>query len=93
MYIVQKNNKKFKVLYEQSFYIKLVIFYSFIMGVIRECGGKMYLREGDYDLVYIDFFEVFKNYDEFGSGRRIICLKYLVLVNMLMKFGINLFDS
>lgn len=52
----------------------------------------MYLREGDYGVVYIDFFEVFKNYDEFGSGRRIICLKYFVLVNLFMKFGINFFD-
>lgn len=52
----------------------------------------MYLREGEFEKVYIDFFEVFKNYDEFGSLRRIICLKYLVLVNMLMKSGINLFD-
>lgn len=92
MYIVQKNNKKLKVLYEQFFYIKFVISYLLIMGVIRECGGKMYLREGDYEKVYIDFFEVFKNYDEFGSSRWIICLKYFVLVNMFMKFGINLFD-
>lgn len=31
----------------------------------------MYLREGEYEKVYIDFFEVFKNYDEFGSLRYI----------------------
>jgi COP9 signalosome complex subunit 2 len=40
-----------------------------------------------------DFFEAFKNYDEAGSPRRIQCLKYLVLANMLMLSEINPFDS
>ena len=35
----------------------------------------------------------FQNYDESGSPRRTTCLKYLVLANMLMKSGINPFDS
>ena len=64
-----------------------------ISGVIRECGGKMHLREGEYEKAHTDFFEAFKNYDESGSPRRTICLKYLVLANMLMKSGINPFDS
>lgn len=93
MYTAQKNNKKLKALYEQSLHIKSAIPHPLIMGVIRECGGKMHLREGDYDLAHTDFFEAFKNYDESGSGRRTTCLKYLVLANMLMKSGINPFDS
>merc|ERR1712079_332399 len=64
-----------------------------ILGVIRECGGKMHLREGEYEKAHTDFFEAFKNYDESGSPRRTICLKYLVLANMLMKSDINPFDS
>ena len=63
------------------------------MGVIRECGGKMHLREDEYDKAHTDFFEAFKNYDESGSPRRTTCLKYLVLANMLMKSDINPFDS
>jgi len=63
------------------------------MGVIRECGGKMHLREGEFEKAHTDFFEAFKNYDESGSPRRTTCLKYLVLANMLMKSGINPFDS
>ena len=65
----------------------------FILGVIRECGGKMHLREGEFEKAHTDFFEAFKNYDESGSPRRTTCLKYLVLANMLMKSGINPFDS
>ena len=93
MYTAQKNNKKLKALYEQSLHIKSAIPHPLIMGVIRECGGKMHLREGDYEKSHTDFFEAFKNYDESGSGRRTTCLKYLVLANMLMKSGINPFDS
>jgi len=46
-----------------------------------------------YFQAHTDFFEAFKNYDESGSPRRTTCLKYLVLANMLMKSGINPFDS
>ncbi|KAJ8872403.1 hypothetical protein PR048_026007 [Dryococelus australis] len=58
-----------------------------------KCGGKMHLREGEFEKAHTDFFEAFKNYDESGSPRRTTCLKYLVLANMLMKSGINPFDS
>ncbi|XP_037935081.1 COP9 signalosome complex subunit 2 [Teleopsis dalmanni] len=93
MYTVQKNNKKLKALYEQSLHIKSAIPHPLIMGVIRECGGKMHLREQEFEKAHTDFFEAFKNYDESGSPRRTTCLKYLVLANMLMKSDINPFDS
>jgi len=89
----QKNNKKLKALYDQSLHIKSAIPHPLILGVIRECGGKMHLREGEFEKAHTDFFEAFKNYDESGSPRRTTCLKYLVLANMLMKSGINPFDS
>ncbi|XP_034172184.1 COP9 signalosome complex subunit 2 alien isoform X3 [Osmia lignaria lignaria] len=82
MYTAQKNNKKLKTLYEQSLHIKSAIPHPLIMGVIRECGGKMHLREGEFEKAHTDFFEAFKNYDESGSPRRTTCLKYLVLANM-----------
>lgn len=47
-----------------------------------ECGGKMHLREDEFEKAHTDFFEAFKNYDESGSPRRTTCLKYLVLANM-----------
>uniref|UniRef100_A0A915HZ14 COP9 signalosome complex subunit 2 n=1 Tax=Romanomermis culicivorax TaxID=13658 RepID=A0A915HZ14_ROMCU len=93
MYTEQKNNKKLKALYEQSLRIKSAIPHPLIMGVVRECGGKMHLREGQFEQAHTDFFEAFKNYDESGNLRRSTCLKYLVLANMLMKSDINPFDS
>jgi hypothetical protein len=29
---------------------------------LSECGGKMHLREGEYEKAHTDFFEAFKNY-------------------------------
>ncbi|PAA59804.1 hypothetical protein BOX15_Mlig020563g4, partial [Macrostomum lignano] len=93
MYTLQKNNKKLKDLYNQSLNIKSAIPHPLIMGIIRECGGKMQLREAEFEQAHTDFFEAFKNYDESGSPRRIQCLKYLVLASMLRQVGINPLDS
>ena len=59
----------------------------------RQCGGKMHMTEHKWEAAYTDFFEAFKSYDEAGNRRRISCLKYLVLANMLMNSDINPFDS
>lgn len=93
MHTEQKNNKLLKDLYERSLRVRSAIPHPLIMSVIRECGGKMHLRAGEYEKAYTDFFEAFKNYDESGSPRRITCLKYLILTSMLMKSAINPFDS
>ncbi|CAI4231605.1 unnamed protein product [Auanema sp. JU1783] len=96
MHTEQKNNKALKRLYElaqQAILSKSAIPHPLILGVIRECGGKMHLRDGQFEKAHTDFFEAFKNYDESGSTRRTTCLKYLVLANMLIKSDINPFDS
>eukprot|EP01118_Nematostelium_gracile_P003471 TRINITY_DN14040_c0_g1_i1.p1 TRINITY_DN14040_c0_g1~~TRINITY_DN14040_c0_g1_i1.p1 ORF type:complete len:445 (-),score=164.00 TRINITY_DN14040_c0_g1_i1:39-1373(-) len=93
MYTATKDNKKLKELYGKALEIKSAIPHPKIMGIIRECGGKMHMREKEWERSHTDFFEAFKNYDEAGSPRRIQCLKYLVLSNMLMLSEINPFDS
>lgn len=62
--------------YNSNFYYYLLFLW------VLECGGKMHLREGEFEKAHTDFFEAFKNYDESGSPRRTTCLKYLVLANM-----------
>ncbi|KAG0170455.1 COP9/signalosome complex subunit Csn2 [Apophysomyces sp. BC1015] len=93
MYTETKNNKKLKELYQQCLHVKSAIPHPRIMGVIRECGGKMHMSEKQWDKAQTDFFESFKNYDEAGSPQRIQVLKYLVLANMLTESQINPFDS
>ncbi|KAJ2999307.1 hypothetical protein HDV02_003241 [Globomyces sp. JEL0801] len=93
LYTTTKNNKKLKEVYQQCLIVKSAIPHPRIMGLIRECGGKMHMYEKEWEKAQTDFFEAFKNYDEAGSPQRIQCLRYLVLANMLMESQINPFDS
>ncbi|KAI3694444.1 hypothetical protein L1987_77409 [Smallanthus sonchifolius] len=93
MYTETKNNKKLKQLYQKALTIKSAIPHPRIMGIIRECGGKMHMAERQWAEAATDFFEAFKNYDEAGNQRRIQCLKYLVFANMLMQSEVNPFDG
>eukprot|EP00252_Welwitschia_mirabilis_P014702 TRINITY_DN3245_c0_g1_i2.p1 TRINITY_DN3245_c0_g1~~TRINITY_DN3245_c0_g1_i2.p1 ORF type:complete len:442 (+),score=83.74 TRINITY_DN3245_c0_g1_i2:232-1557(+) len=93
MYTQTKNNKKLKQLYQKALSIKSAIPHPRIMGIIHECGGKMHMAERHWAEAATDFFEAFKNYDEAGNHRRIQCLKYLVLANMLMESEVNPFDG
>lgn len=93
MLTAQKNTKELKKEYVRALKINSAIPHPLIMGIIRECGGKMHLAEEQWKEAYQDFFEAFKNYDESGSPRRINCLKMLVLANMLMKSTVDPFDA
>ncbi|KAJ9076104.1 hypothetical protein DSO57_1029380 [Entomophthora muscae] len=93
MHTQTRNNKKLKDLYMQCMDIKSAIPHPRIMGIIRECGAKMYMSEGNWQLANTEFFESFRLYDEAGSFQRIQVLKYLVLANMLSESEIDPFDS
>ncbi|KAG6519383.1 hypothetical protein ZIOFF_022876 [Zingiber officinale] len=80
-------------LYQKALTIKSAIPHPRIMGIIHECGGKMHMAERQWAEAATDFFDAFKNYDEAGNQRRIQCLKYLVLANMLMQSEVNPFDG
>jgi COP9 signalosome complex subunit 2 len=93
MYAETHNNKRLKALYQRALRVRSAVPHPKIMGIIRECGGKMHLSEENWELAQSDFFESFRNYDEAGSMQRIQVLKYLVLTTMLTKSDINPFDS
>lgn len=88
-----KNNKQLKALYQRALKVKSAVPHPRIMGIIRECGGKMHMSEENWKEAQSDFFESFRNYDEAGSLQRIQVLRYLLLTTMLMKSNINPFDS
>ncbi|KAI5467968.1 COP9 signalosome complex subunit 2 [Mariannaea sp. PMI_226] len=93
MFAETKNNKQLKLLYQRALKVKSAVPHPRIMGIIRECGGKMHMSEENWKEAQSDFFESFRNYDEAGSLQRIQVLKYLLLTTMLMKSTINPFDS
>ena len=65
MYTATKNNKKLKSLYQKALQIKSAIPHPKIMGVIRECGGKMHMHQREWEKARNDFFEVC-----YGSGSK-----------------------
>src|SRR4051794_9590249 len=93
MFAETKNNKRLKALYQRALRVRSAVPHPKIMGIIRECGGKMHMSEENWKEAQSDFFESFRNYDEAGSMQRIQVLKYLVLTTMLMRSTINPFDS
>ncbi|KAJ4358409.1 uncharacterized protein N0V89_002991 [Didymosphaeria variabile] len=93
MYADTRNNKRLKALYQRALKVKSAVPHPKIMGIIRECGGKMHMSEENWKGAQSDFFESFRNYDEAGSLQRIQVLKYLVLATMLSGSNINPFDS
>ena len=84
--------KKLKHLYEEAMDVEGAIPPPRITGIIREAGGQMYMQQDDYEQANEAFFQAFKHYDEAGHPRRIQCLKYLVLANMMSRSTINPFD-
>ncbi|KAK4697894.1 COP9 signalosome complex subunit 2, partial [Lecanoromycetidae sp. Uapishka_2] len=93
MYADTRNNKRLKALYQRALRVRSAVPHPKIMGIIRECGGKMHMSEENWKEAQTDFFESFRNYDEAGSLQRIQVLKYLVLTTMLMRSDINPFES
>ena len=54
-------------------FVSFAVLSCYVTVWFVECGGKMHLREGEYEKAHTDFFEAFKNYDESGSPRYIFC--------------------
>ncbi|KAJ3487123.1 hypothetical protein NLI96_g3755 [Meripilus lineatus] len=93
MHNKMRNFKKLKEIYNAANSVRSAIPHPRITGVIKECGGKMWMGERQWARASEDFFESFRNYDEAGSPQRIQVLKYLVLANMLTGSEVNPFDS
>lgn len=65
-------------LYTKSLAISGAVAHPKILGVIRECGGKMYMYEGHYEQAQAEFYKAFEDYDEAADPRRLQCLKCVV---------------
>ena len=58
MHTELKNSKRLKELYHKALTIKSAIPHPRILGIIRECGGKMHMHERSWPEAATDFFEV-----------------------------------
>ncbi|CAM9428586.1 unnamed protein product [Ectocarpus sp. 12 AP-2014] len=79
------NNILMKEVYPKTIDLNASVEDPRIMGVIREQGGKV--------KAYNEFYEGFRNYQEAGNPNAKVCLKYVVLANMLDLSHINPFAA
>jgi len=85
----RKETERLKALYKKCMeQIESGIPSPKIVGIIRECGGKMYMNEGNWAEAYRDFHEAFSSYNSAGDAKRENCLKYLLMATML-KNGVE----
>lgn len=54
-----------------------------VMGIIKECGGKLALFEKKWDQALDHLFESFKFYQEIGNLKAKNILVYVILASML----------
>eukprot|EP01066_Platyproteum_vivax_P009970 Platyproteum_vivax@DN442_c0_g1_i1.p1 len=87
------NSKRMKEIYPKTVNLTSAIADPRNVAIIRENGGKMYMKDRKWAEAYNEFFEAFKNYQETGSTRAKEVLKLVVLANMLAVSDINPFDS
>jgi len=50
-----------------------------VLGIIKECGGKIYMTEKRWDAALQSFFESYKCLVEIGNNKAQTLLKYVVL--------------
>lgn len=66
---------------------------SFDAGIIKNLSGKIHLKRNNFGQALRDFFEAFKNFDEYGSELKITALKFYMVNLMLFDSDIYPFDS
>lgn len=88
-----RQTKMLKDLYRRALRVQGAIPHPKVLGVIRECGGKMHMGARAWEAAATDFFEAFRSFDEAGAARRVQCLKYLILAQMLAASDVDPFDA
>mmetsp|Transcript_9441 Transcript_9441/g.14490 ORF Transcript_9441/g.14490 Transcript_9441/m.14490 type:complete len:142 (-) Transcript_9441:414-839(-) len=84
-----KDNRRMKRLYPLTQNLTAVINDPRVMGIIKECGGKMYLSEKKWERALEELFECFKFYQESGNIRAKHILIFVILASMLCHSAIN----
>jgi COP9 signalosome complex subunit 2 len=55
------------------------------MGVIKECGGKMFMADKKWDLALEELNDCFKFYNESGNSKAKTILVFVILAAILAK--------
>lgn len=88
-----QDKKRMKRIIPQTANLTAVINDPRVMGIIKECAGKMYMSEKKWDKALDELFECFKFYQESGNIRAKNILVYVILASMLCNSPINHADT
>lgn len=80
-------------MYPQTVKLESVINDPRVMGIIKECGGKMYMSEKKWETALEELFDCFKFYQESGNIKAKNILIYVILASMLCSTTINYADT
>jgi len=83
MFSKTRDAKKLKDLYTKAVKLQNNVPHPRTLGIIQECGGKMFMQEGQYELAKDAFMISFKGFDEAGDTSRLRVLRYLLMASML----------
>lgn len=89
LYTAERNNAKVKEWFEKANAINHTLVNPRTIGLMYECSGKMYMREGNYKMAWNHFFETFKGYED----NKIESLQYLLLTSALSEPNVDIFDG
>lgn len=90
---VTKDKKRMNRVYPQTTKLIAVINDPRVMGIIKECGGKMYMAEKKWALALDELHDCFKNYQEGGNLKAKNILVFVILASILAKSEIDFTSS
>ena len=83
MCIETREQRRMKEIFQTTKKFSSVIEDPRVVGIIKECGGKIYMTEKRWDAALQEFFESYKSLVDVGSGKAQTLLKYVVLASLL----------
>lgn len=83
MCIEKKEQRRMKQVFQMTEQFTTVIEDPRVIGVIGECGGKMYMSEKKWKLAIEQFWNGFVSLVDSADLRAVIVLKYVLLAQML----------
>ena len=89
MCIETKEQRRMKDVFIMTEKFSSVIEDPRVVGIIKECGGKMYMSEKRWELAHQEFINSFTSLVDCGSSRASCVLKYVILASLLCNSDVD----
>ena len=89
MCIDTREQRRMKMVYNLTQKFSSVIEDPRVVGIIKECGGKMYMSEKRWEAALEEFRASFQCMVESGNPRAVTMLKYLILTSLLSQTEVD----